>query len=729
MGIQCSLMRPYENRGTQNAGTSRSATTDAAIKILTYESEIEDAMEGKNRENMKGIHTVRKSRGGDIVIEMERGTNGGALEKFAKDTLGEECKIKRMAPKVIYEIKDLDPTIDKEELQDELSRILNRQKEEIEIKTIRFGYGRTKMAIVTLPASELENLGQENKLKIGFTNLDLKGQELCRRCGGLGHQINGCEAIRCCILCTREGIHASQAEHIAGATNYPQYKKLAHCLLNQTTEELGADIVLISEPLYNPGNWTYSPGGKTAIWITNKNGIKRLEDKDYVDEDFSAVRIRELTIVSTYFSPNISIDVFTYKVKKLIDYLSQEISQGNNILIGGDFNAKSPAWGSKEQDLRGTILLEEMLGKNIFPCIPEGGHTFERGNSTSNIDFIATTRDLQSQKYEFSNKVINIESASDHKYLLTELKSTEDKQTTRAYTGAKWKITRAGITRLGIAMERIIREEDINERSTYNIDEESKFLNSVFRICNEALDKADTTNTRDKGIPWWNPEIKKQRGKVQKLRRAAQKARKKGKTDEREALTYLYKLAKKNLQRLISRAKDKAWRDLCETIDKDIWGKPYKMVIRQVKSNNLPAALSLAFADTVLKGLFPQGNNPLSAQEQYESEEEENQTGEPGENPETRFPEVSTEEILKASKLLKIGKAPGIDGLQPEIIKAMVEFRPDRFTALFNGILKRGKLPKPWKKARTILLRKEGNLYHPCNGRSKNGSVRSIKEK
>lgn len=202
-------------------------------------------------ENMNGIHTVRKSRGGDIVIEMEKGKNAGLLEKFAKETLGEECLIRRMAPKVIYEIKDLDPTIEKEELQEELAHRLQRQKEEIQIKTIRYGYGGTKTAIVSVSSEVLEILGQENKLRIGFTNcrvkrtqnilrcfkchafghlsynctLDLKGKELCRRCGGLGHQINGCDAIRCCILCTREGIHSSKAEHVAGAANCPQYKK------------------------------------------------------------------------------------------------------------------------------------------------------------------------------------------------------------------------------------------------------------------------------------------------------------------------------------------------------------------------------------------------------------------------------------------------------------------------------------------------------------------------
>lgn len=51
------------------------------------------------------------------------------------------------------------------------------------------------------------------------------GEEICRRCGTTGHQINGCNATRRCILCIRDGKSAALAEHVAGAANCPQFKK------------------------------------------------------------------------------------------------------------------------------------------------------------------------------------------------------------------------------------------------------------------------------------------------------------------------------------------------------------------------------------------------------------------------------------------------------------------------------------------------------------------------
>lgn len=164
-----------------------------------------------------------------------------------------------MAPKIAFEIKDLDPTIDKDELLEELKKKLEIEKHNIEVKTMRFGYGGTKTAIISIPASEAEKLGEGTKIRIGYTNcriqralnivrcfkchayghmsytctLDLKGQELCRRCDGVGHQINGCAAIRCCVLCVREGVPAARAEHVAGAVNCPQYKKYLQLLVGR----------------------------------------------------------------------------------------------------------------------------------------------------------------------------------------------------------------------------------------------------------------------------------------------------------------------------------------------------------------------------------------------------------------------------------------------------------------------------------------------------------------
>lgn len=249
------LKRELERRERETKMKAAAKPRTEAIIIKTSEKKtfadlFKDLKKGAG-EKLQGIQTIRKSRAGDLILEMEKNSNSEIMEKLVKETLGEEHKVKKMSPKVLYEIKDVDPTLERDEVREEIAKSLQTEKEEIEIKSIRFGFGGTKVAIINLPAGLGERIGEEREIKIGFMSCKMKrtwnlircykchefghmsytcknnlsGKEICRRCGTEGHQINNCGAIRCCILCTREGIPAAKAEHIAGAASCPQFRK------------------------------------------------------------------------------------------------------------------------------------------------------------------------------------------------------------------------------------------------------------------------------------------------------------------------------------------------------------------------------------------------------------------------------------------------------------------------------------------------------------------------
>ncbi|XP_076660107.1 uncharacterized protein LOC143363394 [Halictus rubicundus] len=300
-------------------------------------------------------------------------------------------------------------------------------------------------------------------------------------------------------------------------------------------------------------SWMYSTKGTAAIWATGHNGVSRQEDGDKVGEDFVSVRIKNISFISIYLSPNTTEDAYALKIERILEFVKQEKSKGRSIIIGGDFNARSPAWGSEEQNSKGTILLDALLSCEIAPLRPRGGSTSERGRSVSYLDFLAATPDLVRNDGLLS-RVLNTETASDHKCILSELKLSGKNRIDTNSNTYRWKMTPHGLTKLKVALDKSLAEGNINEGNQWSTEQEEKFLPIIKKSCEESLEKiGQGKGSRTRNNPWWNQEIKEERAKVQKLRRKIQRTRKRKRDEEREFLTYLYKKGKKKLQIMISK--------------------------------------------------------------------------------------------------------------------------------------------------------------------------------
>ena len=85
----------------------------------------------------------------------------------------------------------------------------------------------------------------------------------------------------------------------------------------------------------------------------------------------------------------------------------------------------------------------------------------------------------------------------------------------------------------------------------------------------------------------------------------------------------------------------------------------------------------------------------------------------------TRIMKISTdtptlEEIKKVIKLLKNGKAPGIDNIPPDILTAYVDTAAKLLHPLMIQIWQEEKYPNDWNKGTVIKLPKKGDLLN-CN--------------
>lgn len=202
---------------------------------------------------------------------------------------------------------------------------------------------------------------------------------------------------------------------------------LNHCpdtqvLLQATAAELSADIIAVADPLWNPGGgWEFGKSHGAAIWVTNFNGRRVLDQKTLRARFHVAVVIDDLMVVSCYLRPLSSMQEFEDEVTLL-----QEIRREwrGPTLFCGDFNAKSPAWGSRTMDHRGAVLLDAIGRMDLFSIRATGcTHTFMSGRGrTSVIDFAfydaATLRTMGK-----SEILAGVERRLDHRYVVHTLRT------------------------------------------------------------------------------------------------------------------------------------------------------------------------------------------------------------------------------------------------------------------------------------------------------------------
>ncbi|XP_063931815.1 uncharacterized protein LOC135143805 [Zophobas morio] len=198
-----------------------------------------------------------------------------------------------------------------------------------------------------------------------------------------------------------------------------QRKGVAMDVMWKTVQEEGVNVLVLFEP--------------------NKKRVKGVEWMTDVGQDV-AVRL----LYGCYISPNTGIG----RYRKFLDDLTESVSKWEgDVVVAGDFIAKSPLWGSPiTNDLRGS-LLEDWMSERCMVCHNCGNApTFLRGAQKSHIDLTLSTEGVARRMKEW--RVLEQENLSDHQDIVWVLGTTgecergEDRMKERGWSVAEEKMER-----------------------------------------------------------------------------------------------------------------------------------------------------------------------------------------------------------------------------------------------------------------------------------------------
>lgn len=490
-------------------------------------------------------------------------------------------------------------------------------------------------------------------------------------------------------------------------------------LLNQRSTENNIMICIISEPpirdCFCGSNWQVSKSKLAMIlWYTPL--LLRRCVLIRRGRDFIALKIDKLIIVSCYISPRVDKRYYLAFLDKLGNLLGDY--KEHHFIIGGDFNARSPAWNpGTTNNYKGT-LLEEWAAERDLRLINQGelpSSVNPRGSAA--VDLTWMTAELASKTVSWTLDPIT-ETLSDHNYITFEVSESYLMYSKRFYKTNEYPRWNYKLMDYDILKESLewtnlfVNTNDVSPelqavQTVLHID------NDIRRACDLAAPRAGKYK-RKKNVHWWSTEIAELRQNCIRARRLLTKANRRcvrvDNTLEicRDNLRHLYKCARKKLRDAIRAAKLKSWTELINTINADPWGRPYLLVLGRLRQSRpgLTEILDDQELTILLDSLFPHapvieesGMHNFTWMDDYT---------------------VSIAEVMSSINKQKYSNtAPGLDGVRLVVWRKVPRCMLVRLADCFTKCLKEGVFPIAWKNAGLVLISKvkDPNYVGPIKAR------------
>jgi len=270
------------------------------------------------------------------------------------------------------------------------------------------------------------------------------------------------------------------------------------------------NIALVQEPPIHLGRCVGVPAPLSCLFSSTKPRaaiihnpsleiwqLPHLSDRDCQAAIWHNKKQKPIIIVSVYWDINLP-DI----PPSLIKTVTEAINKKYPIILGIDANAHHPAWGSPDNNPRGTLLENFLTNINLHILNEGTSPTFRRKNCATHIDITAISHSLLPNVESW--EVMETDMLSDHACLHTILKEpTTHKRKFLNRKKTNWSHFKAAINDSEWSLPPIITTADIENA-----------VQTITQNLNEALNKSTPTmhlSGKAGRAKWWNEELRQLR--------------------------------------------------------------------------------------------------------------------------------------------------------------------------------------------------------------------------
>lgn len=487
------------------------------------------------------------------------------------------------------------------------------------------------------------------------------------------------------------------------------------------------DIVLIQEPNTRKGLLrgfngysvfqfkTTEDRVKAAVLIKTSTmsaiGITHLSSAN-IAVITTTFRKRRLFIASVYIEPREDPNATMTSLRRLLSAAGED-----PVVIGGDFNAKHPFWGTEHACTRGEQLAD-LADDHDLTIINHGcSPTYE---TIRNERHITSIIDITLASPSISHRITDwrvdptFKGSGDHHAIIFDLRTSAGELPLPKRTSTfKWNVHKADwetfhkICNRQLAMKNLTVNYITEIEDPNDLHQVAEDLTSIINAaCKKAMPKL---KTRTHYCPFWNEDLTKLRAEVHRTHHRLSQAKARGEDlseylNERTTMKTLYKEA-------LQKTAANSFKQFCENQkDDNVWAFVRKIIAvapsrkppATIEANGIQTTSPQSSAEALLLHFYEDAKTKDAPEKHcYDNPHSEDTLS----DDEVPFTE---QEVLHAIRTMSAKKAPGEDHITADIYLRFAEGHIALLTAIYNRCLELAIFPEIWKRAEVRILKKPG---------------------